>query len=368
MNAHFSLELKKMLRDKGLVFWTLLLPIFFIVIFASIFGNQSNTTSLSLHVVVTDSTMLTDPFIEQLQHIDTIDFEQIDSTHSTNELLESGDISTLLEINGEQLTLHYDGTQEDTAGALYGIIDNVSQQLHLQASQQNVSNAVGEDVFAEEWFTAPFQLEAVTIEDQSVDAITHIVPGYAVMFTFFICISMVSSLLKDLRQGMISRLATSPKHPLHYLLGKWFAFIVVVMLQIVILLGFGWLVYDVQIGHLMAIFTLSLFLSMTATAIGLLISMAVRSENSGIAITQVLALGGAIVSGLWMPIEFMPNFVQQASVFFPQYWAHQAYLEVMASSGTLVNILPSLVILLVFTIICLAIALFLYPRFLRDAA
>ncbi|EZH67071.1 hypothetical protein DH09_03810 [Bacillaceae bacterium JMAK1] len=368
MSAHLSLELKKMLRDKGLVFWTLLLPIFFIVIFASIFGNQSNTTSLSLHVVVTEPTTLTAPFIEQLEYIDSIDLEQIETTNSATELLESGEISTLLEMNGEQLTLHYDDSQQDTAGALYGIVDNVSQHLHLQASQQNVSNYVDDEATTEEWFAAPFQLEAVSINEQSVDAITHIVPGYAVMFTFFICISMVSSFLKDLRQGMVSRLATSPKHPLHYLLGKWLAFIVVVMLQIVILLGFGWLVYDVQIGNLIAIFTLSLFLSMTATAIGLLISVAVRSENSGIAITQVLALGGAIVSGLWMPIEFMPSFVQQASVFFPQYWAHQAFLDVMASSGTILSILPSLLILLVFTTVCLAIALFLYPRFLRDAA
>lgn len=57
--------------------------------------------------------------------------------------------------------------------------------------------------------------------------------------------------------------------------------------------------------------------------IGLALSMLVRSENQGTAFTQIIALGGAIIGGLWFPFEFMPKLAQTVGKLSPQYWAQQ---------------------------------------------
>ncbi|WP_255357946.1 ABC transporter permease [Geomicrobium sp. JCM 19037] len=192
-------------------------------------------------------------------------------------------------------------------------------------------------------------------------------PGYAVMFTFFIMISMVTSFIKDQRSGMLSRLAATPLAPLQYLGGKWIAFITIVFLQVVILLLFGYFVYDITLGNVPAITAVSLLLALTATGLGLGLSLVVRTENMGIALTQVIALGGAIVAGLWMPLEFMPSFIQTISVGLPQYWAHQAFLDVMSRGATIVDIWPSLAMLLGFSMLGAFIAWLSYGRYVKHA-
>src|SRR5699024_6094648 len=47
--------------------------------------------------------------------------------------------------------------------------------------------------------------------------ILSIVPGYVVMFVFFIMISMVNTFIKDRNDGMIARLASTPISPIYYL-------------------------------------------------------------------------------------------------------------------------------------------------------
>src|SRR5699024_4358852 len=72
---------------------------------------------------------------------------------------------------------------------------------------------------------------------------------------------------------------------------------------------------------------------MTVTSIGVLLSLLIQSSNAGIAVTQIIALGGAVLGGLWMPIEMLPDVIQNIGKFTPQYWTHQAFQEAMA--GTL---------------------------------
>src|SRR5690625_2217311 len=102
---------------------------------------------------------------------------------------------------------------------------------------------------------------------------TSIVPGYTVMFVFFIIISMVSSFLKDRDLGMVARLASTPLTTKSYLIGKWIPFMIIVWIQIVILLTFGKIMYHVPLEQPLFIFILSVILSFTTTGIGLLIAL-----------------------------------------------------------------------------------------------
>src|SRR5690625_3710799 len=159
-----------------------------------------------------------------------------------------------------------------------------------------------------------------SVRDQ---VISSIIPGYIVMFIFFIMITMVETFIKDLNSGMTARLASTPLSPYLYLLGKWIPYIYIVLTQIIVLFAFGKLVYNIPLGQPLLLLALSLSLTFTVTGLGLALALLVKTFNMGLAITQVFALGGAILSGLWMPIDMMPNFIQGISRFLPQYWAHQ---------------------------------------------
>lgn len=196
---------------------------------------------------------------------------------------------------------------------------------------------------------------------------TSIVPGYTVMFVFFIMISMVSTFIKDRDLGMTARIASTPVSPYLYLLGKWLPYMGIVFIQMIILFLFGKLVYNVSLEQPLLLFVLALFLTFTATGLGLALAMLVKTDNMGIAITQIIALGGALLSGLWIPIEIMPDFMQTIAHFLPQYWAHQAFQDAMNGALVYGYFFQTLLILLGFGAAGFIIALWRYPHFLKQA-
>lgn len=199
------------------------------------------------------------------------------------------------------------------------------------------------------------------------EIILSIVPGYTIMFVFFIMISMVSTFIKDRDSGMTARLTSTPLPPIHYLFGKWIPYMIFVMVQITILLLFGKLVYDVPLREPLLLIILAIFLTFTVTGIGLALALIVKTDNMGIAMTQVLSLGGAMLGGLWMPIEMMPDFLKTISKFLPQYWAHQAFTDTMAGTMKTNDFTVTIFILFIFGMIGFTIALIRYPQFLKQA-
>ncbi|WP_282137824.1 MULTISPECIES: ABC transporter permease [Rossellomorea] len=197
------------------------------------------------------------------------------------------------------------------------------------------------------------------------EVVTQIIPGYTIMFAFYIMISMVIAFVKDRDKGMVSRIASTPLPIRDYFIGKWIPFLLIVLIQVAVLFGFGVIVYDLPLGDPFALIMLSLSLAFIVTGWGMALAVLVKTENMGIAMTQIIALGGAMLGGLWLPVELMPDFMQKISKALPQYWAIEGYKEVILADGTIRDILFNIGILLIAGIAGGFIALAAYPRFLR---
>ncbi|QKY71081.1 ABC transporter permease [Lentibacillus sp. CBA3610] len=204
-------------------------------------------------------------------------------------------------------------------------------------------------------------------ETESRQVILSIVPGYTIMFVFFIMISMTESFIKNRNIGMVARIASTPLSPYLFLLGKWMSYMYIVIIQIVILLLFGKAVYDIPLEQPVHLLVLSVFLTFMVTGLGLALAVMVKTNNMGIALTQVIALGGAVLGGLWMPIDMMPDILQTISAFLPQYWAHQAFQDAMAGTLQLPELLQPSLVLLGFGLAGFIAALLCYPNFLKRA-
>ncbi|UCZ54657.1 ABC transporter permease [Bacillus shivajii] len=370
-------ELKKQLTDKGFFFWLLGMPILFIVLFSFIFGAVDEVT-FTVHYINEDATEMSEQFLMIIEEAEVFDLIEKSSEQAAIEELEGGNISTLIIIpegfenrlyEGKQnaIDFHFDSLKQDSVRPVQNLVENIAYSFQ----QEKVEQILRERVSNEEELTAllepPFSINEVAQQSEEQNAITQIVPGYTVMFTFFIIISMVNSFLKDREGGMLARLASTPLNKYQYLLGKWVPFIIIVFVQVWVLLGFGYLVYDLYLGNLFAIFILSIVLSLTTTGLGLAIALFAKSENFGIAITQVLALGGAMLGGLWVPIEFLPELMQRIALFVPQYWAQAGFQDIMLRGAGVTDIGASIAVLLIVAIIGLLFAAKHFNKFLNGA-
>jgi ABC-2 type transport system permease protein len=197
------------------------------------------------------------------------------------------------------------------------------------------------------------------------EVVTQIIPGYTIMFAFYIMISMVVVFVKDRDKGMVARIASTPLPIKDYFIGKWIPFMLIVLIQIAVLFSFGVVVYDLPLGDPAALILLSIMLAFIVSGWGMALSVLVKTENMGIAVTQIIALGGAMLGGLWLPVELMPDFMQTISKAMPQYWAIEGYKEIILQNGTTGDILFNVMILFIGGLAGGVLAFIAYPRFLR---
>lgn len=376
MGSIIRKELKLMLRAKGNFFWLLGMPIGFILLFASIFSNTDS--NLNIHVIDQDRSAQSVAFLKQLDQIKGVDVTKDTDLSQQVEQIKQGKLSTLLVIpsgfgdslqKGEQTTLqlHRDVSSNEVAAAVQAVVEGMANQYREIKLQQVLGHMVHSPQEVAQITQPPVKVETINEISKKVDAITQVVPGYTVMFVFFIIITMVRRFIREKESGMVARLQSMSIRPSHYLIGMWVPNLIAVLIQSTVLLSFGHFVYGLVLGNIAAIALLVLALSICGTGMGLAVSFLVGGENQGIAITQLIALGGAMLGGLWVPYDLLPTFIQQIGHFIPQYWGQHGLQDVMIRGAGVGDIVTPLLILLAFGIGGLIIALLRFPRFIQSA-
>ncbi|MDP4164791.1 MAG: ABC transporter permease, partial [Bacillota bacterium] len=246
-------ELQVIIKEKGTFFWLFLLPIFFIVIFASIFGNAKDSISLSYYDQ--DHSKMSSALIAQLKSIPGFNLNY-DKTLSMNDQIlkiKNGKLTSLLVIpkgygdkvtGGQQaeIQLYRDAASDSAVAPVKALLENFTGHFREMKIQQTLKALGQKDSDIVQTLTPPVSLKEVKENAATLNMVTQVVPGYTVMFVFFIMITMIRNFLKDKESGMLSRLRSTPMKPFQYLMGMWVPNILVVWTQSAVLLIFGKLV------------------------------------------------------------------------------------------------------------------------------
>ncbi|REK71823.1 ABC transporter permease [Paenibacillus paeoniae] len=368
-------EILLTLKDKGAFFWLFALPVLFIVIFSSIFSGAGSMT-YKIPYYDADGSTASGQFVEQLGEIKGFALEAYEGGSLEDGIKEirDGSRSYLLVVPAgygqlaaagqtAEIELYRDTVADEAVAPVMALLESVSAG-YQDYKLRSILAGMGQNEEAINSIMEPaISIKEVKENATKANAVTQIVPGYTVMFVFFIMINMIQNLLKDRRSGMLSRLQGTPMKPIHYLVGMWVPNVLVVLVQSTVLLTFGQLVYGLQLGHPLAIAVIVLALALCATGIGLMLALLVSSENMGIAMVQIIAMGGAIVGGLWFPYDFLPKAVQTIGLFTPQYWAQKGMQDVMIRGADIGGIGWTLLILFAFGLAGLGVALLRFKKF-----
>ncbi|GAA0402306.1 ABC transporter permease [Streptomyces luteireticuli] len=187
------------------------------------------------------------------------------------------------------------------------------------------------------------------------------VPGYTVMYVFFIVTTMAGSIMTERREGTFRRLLSTPLPRSRLLLGKILPYVLVTIVQVVLLTAFGRLAFGMSLGdHPLALIPVTLALALCACALGVLLAAWARTDSqvSGLGTIAVLVL--AALGGCMVPLVFMPDFMKSIARFTPQGQALTAYQDVLVRGAGVTDVLPATGILCALAAVFVALAV---PRF-----
>lgn len=160
----------------------------------------------------------------------------------------------------------------------------------------------------------------------------RLVPGFTVMFTFFLVNVMARSFIAERDLGTLRRLRIAPLTPAGLLIGKTLPYLLVSLLQNGALFVFGRLAYDMSWGEQPLLLLPIIFCtSLAATALGLLIATSVRTDSQVSSYSNLVVITTAGIGGCFVPRDWMPDLMKDISITTPHSWSLIAYLEAMTN-------------------------------------
>ncbi len=106
------------------------------------------------------------------------------------------------------------------------------------------------------------------------------VPGFVVMFAFFIVGAMGAELLQERQQGSLRRLMAAPIPRWTIIIAKMMAYIGLVLVQVLIIFGVASLFFQMPLGNsMLGLLLVSVVLGLTSTSLGVMVAALARTDK-----------------------------------------------------------------------------------------
>lgn len=333
-------------RDRTALFFTILFPLMFLLIFGGIFGHATTSKVNVLEVGKA-------PILEQAV---TQGAEQLGKVMKVTETsdraaalrkVEKGDADAAVEQRGDRLIVHYSAADQVKSGTVRGLMDSIVQAANQEATGKPPT----------------YTMSARQVEDDSLKAIQFFTPsllGWALASAGVFGASQ--TLVSWRTKGILRRLQLSPAPiptvfaarvavSLAIALVQFALFVLVAQLPMfgLRLSGAWWMSIPMVIAGVLA------FLS-----IGMLIGAWAKTQETAQAVTQLVVLPMAFLGGSFFPLDAAPGWMKTLSYIFPLRYLNEGMLNVMGRGLGPMSALPQIGVLVGVAVVGALIAVRLF--------
>ncbi|MDT0201873.1 ABC transporter permease [Nocardioides sp. AE5] len=333
--------LKGFMRDKASVFFSILFPLMFLVLFG---GILTNTDASEIETRVIGEVALIDSMPEDARGAfdQAFDVTEVEDRQAAIEAVRKGDIDLALEQQGDTVIAHYTQTDQVKAAMVNGMLRAFVDNANLAASGQPPA----------------FQLEAQQVEDDSMQMIDFVTPGLLGWAIAMSAAFGAAATLNGWRQSrLLRRIQLSPVPNATVVSARVATTMLIALVQTAIFLGLGTLAFGLSLtGSWWMAIPLVLCGTLAFMAIGLLSGAVAKTTEGAVNMANFIVLPMAFLSGSFFPLDGTPKWLQAISQALPLRHLNDAMLDVMVrGEGPATAVVPML-ILLAFAAVLTAIA------------
>jgi ABC-2 type transport system permease protein len=330
-------------RDRAALFFSILMPILFLLLFGSIYKSASapKVTVIEVgKVSLLDQAEAASP--AQLGKV-------LKVTHESNlaaalESVRKGNNDAVVQQRGHTLVVHYSIADQTTAGIVQAVFTSIVQQADAAAAANH----------------AGYQLTTAQVENKSLKPIQYLAPGllgWAVASggAFGASITLVNWRQKQL----LRRLRLAPVSVGSVVLARVGVSLAIAIVQLAAFLAIATLPYfglKLSANWWMSI-PVVLCGTLAFMAIGLLIGSFAKTQESATAVANVVILPMAFLGGAFIPLDYAPAWIREVSYAMPLRYLVTGMQNVMARGEAAAAALPAIGILLALAALLTAISI-----------
>jgi ABC-2 type transport system permease protein len=333
--------LRGFVRDRTSVFFAVVFPLMFLVLFGGLFSDQSQPRVDMIEVG--DVTLFDDlPPAAQQAFEDTFEVSTSTDLDDAIDQVRQGDADVALEQRGETLVAHYTQTDQAraamTQGALRAFVDGINVAL------------TGED--------PTYGLDVVAVEDESLDTIQYYTPGLLGWAVAMSAAFGAAATLQGWRQTkLLRRLQLAPVSTRTVVGARVAVTVAIALVQMAIFLGVGTLLFDLTLtGSWWMGVPLLVVGTLCFMAIGLLAGAITKTQEGAVNAANFMVLPMAFLSGSFFPLDAAPGWLKAFSNLLPLRHLNEGMLDLMVRGEPWTAVLAPMGILAAFAVVVTLVA------------
>jgi ABC-2 type transport system permease protein len=306
--------LRGFLRDRTSVFFAVVFPLMFLVLFGGLFSDQS-VGKVDM-IVVGDVSLIDDlPDGADANFDATFEVTRSDDLDDALDQVRKGDADVAVEQQGDTLVAHY--TQTDpakagiTAGALQALVDGTNIAVTGQPPT--------------------YSLDVEKVEDDSLDTIQYYTPGLLGWAVAMSAAFGAAATLQGWRQTkLLRRLQLAPVSTRTVVGARVSVTVAVALVQMAIFIGVGAALFGLSLtGAWWMAIPLLVVGTLCFMSIGLLAGAITKTQEGAVNAANFLVLPMAFLSGSFFPLDAAPRWLQLFSEVLPLKHLNDGMLDVM---------------------------------------
>jgi ABC-2 type transport system permease protein len=346
-------NIRGFVRDRAALFWTLAFPLIFIFLFGFIFQG-SGGAGLDVAWVDQDASPASAQLRAAFVATEGVDLTDQDRSAAIASM-QDGKADTVIVVPAgygtglaaagsgtgapAQIEVYTDPSRQQLQGSVYQVVGSVLGIVNLGGRQPMV---------------VPIPQ---TVQTENLNFISYFVPSILALSVMQVGIFAAVPLVADREKGILKRLSATPLRRWQLVGSNTVMRLLIALVQTLIIVGVGVAVFGVEVsGSLLLAAAFVALGAVSFLALGYVLASFTRTEEAANGITQVVQFPMMFLSGVFFPLEAMPQFLQSIARLIPLTYLADALRQVMVGGTPFAPLWVCAAVLVAWLVVCFAIA------------
>jgi len=316
-------ELLQLRRDPRLVAMVVVMPLVLLVLFGV--ALKLEPVHVRMAYYDGDFSIFTNLIKTSLWSDGYFDLYEVGSEDAIVEEIRSGRAKAGLFIDRDFSELLTDNQQPHVTLFVDGTMPSLTTAMKYHSG-----SVTDEDVTRDMYFTDPDAPNVVIAQDPFImdteilfnpdeKETWFFLPGVIGVLIMQIALILTGiSVVREREKRTLEQLLVTPVSKSAFIIGKLLPYVLIAMLDFYLILGAGWLFFDLPgPSSWLLLFLLALLFVTGMIALGLLISLVVQTQQQAMFIAIFILVPSILLSGFIFPLEAIPSAVRPLSYFIP---------------------------------------------------
>lgn len=350
-------QFKRFFRDPMALFFSLALPLIFLLIFGLIFRNDTNV-SFDVAVFNHSDSQFAKEFVGALKKQDTFKEASVDDMNDAKEKMGRNEVDTIIEVPESFGTLNDNGQPNGSLNVFYSeahpdVGRTVGQIIDAQLREASQKITQTPPLFEVK------QTPTTTANLSQLDYMVSGLLGFAILSMGIF--GLANQLPAEKKNGNLRRIRATPFTQMQLIFGTLIYYGVIALLSLALMLIAALTVFNfdmrgdwLQLGVFLTV-AIALMLGF-----GLLIGGWAKNENQSAVLANAISFPLMFLSGVFFPRYLMPEWLQGITGYLPLSPIVDGIRYITTESASLLDLGPQLAIIGVWLVVIYALAIRLF--------